>query len=547
VRNFFNRIHRPTLYALLKVRLAKAERKGRIDAQERHTMQTLCHALLARHPAAGVRYRDDEAARAAVPEHKRLENAPPGCGLPIGNLTSQFFANVYLNELDQFVKHELKCRHYVRYVDDFVLLHRSAAQLDAWRHAIERFLADKLKLGLKDDIRLKPIAAGVDFLGYVIYPHGRRIRRRIHAHADERVSLALRALPRHRDGRLALPREAVQRLCSVLASYQGHAAHAGRHQALAFAQRLYARHDLLACVFHAPQWQGGRLLWQSRLEPTARDTSVGRNSEAYSAACGVDGEAYPAQYAALLRPTTFTFLAQAQSLLAQNPALEVLIMQRGCMAWVYQRPAGGAGVPEREAFRLHWSQLASFTARLRTRKQAYGVAEEVRLTRDGRRARAITVLYSVACFATSAVRGEGDIDSARFIHESVRSEPVEEPCFDRLSMNGVQALFSLKSCRINKTMSVGANLFAHRFDTHGSDICANEFAPSGRSPDGAGWRQLRVQRNPGMRVSELTFSPDCHPGYKTLMLQRGNDQTPSLAALGFSSLPLDGGGLGRGW
>jgi hypothetical protein len=52
-------------------------------------------------------------------------------GLPIGNLTSQFFANVYLNELDQFVKHTLKVQHYLRYVDDFVLLHAERAQLEA--------------------------------------------------------------------------------------------------------------------------------------------------------------------------------------------------------------------------------------------------------------------------------------------------------------------------------------------------------------------------------------------------------------------------------
>ena len=69
-------------------------------------------------------------ARAAahkLPDHKRLCNAAPACRLPVGKLTSQFFANVYLNSLDQFVKHTLKVRHYVRYVDDFVLLGESPA------------------------------------------------------------------------------------------------------------------------------------------------------------------------------------------------------------------------------------------------------------------------------------------------------------------------------------------------------------------------------------------------------------------------------------
>lgn len=86
-----------------------------------------------RHPAENVVYRGDANVLASVPEYKRLSSAPPGKGLPIGNLTSQFFANVYLNELDQFVKHTLKCRCYVRYVDDFVLLHEDRERLLQWR------------------------------------------------------------------------------------------------------------------------------------------------------------------------------------------------------------------------------------------------------------------------------------------------------------------------------------------------------------------------------------------------------------------------------
>lgn len=64
-----------------------------------------------------------------VPPQKSLFNIPKGQGLPIGNLTSQFFANLYLNELDQFVKHKLKCRYYIRYVDDFIILEESRKRL----------------------------------------------------------------------------------------------------------------------------------------------------------------------------------------------------------------------------------------------------------------------------------------------------------------------------------------------------------------------------------------------------------------------------------
>jgi RNA-directed DNA polymerase len=71
-------------------------------------------------------------------------------GLPIGNLSSQFFANLYLNELDQFVKHHLKCRYYLRYCDDFVMLSEERDKLIKWKAEVERFLAERLKLRLKN-------------------------------------------------------------------------------------------------------------------------------------------------------------------------------------------------------------------------------------------------------------------------------------------------------------------------------------------------------------------------------------------------------------
>jgi RNA-directed DNA polymerase len=73
-------------------------------------------------------------------EHKSLFSVEKGKGLPIGNLTSQFFANVYLNALDQFVKHRLKARFYLRYVDDFILLHQNKEQLVVWKEQIRETL-----------------------------------------------------------------------------------------------------------------------------------------------------------------------------------------------------------------------------------------------------------------------------------------------------------------------------------------------------------------------------------------------------------------------
>ncbi|MGC8059512.1 RNA-directed DNA polymerase, partial [Salmonella enterica] len=93
--------------------------------------------------------------------------------------SSQFFANVYLDELDQFVKHRLGCRHYIRYVDDFLLLHESAAWLNDAKSQIEAFLVDKLaaRLNPKKTI-LQPIERGIDFVGQVIKPWRRTLRRR---------------------------------------------------------------------------------------------------------------------------------------------------------------------------------------------------------------------------------------------------------------------------------------------------------------------------------------------------------------------------------
>jgi RNA-directed DNA polymerase len=99
-------------------------------------------------------------------------------GLPIGNLTSQFFANVYLHPLDLFVKHTLRIRPYVRYVDDFLLFGDDPAILHRQARRIGEFLAT-LRVGLHPrKCRVFPVRTGVDFVGYVQFPSHRRIRRR---------------------------------------------------------------------------------------------------------------------------------------------------------------------------------------------------------------------------------------------------------------------------------------------------------------------------------------------------------------------------------
>lgn len=102
-----------------------------------------------------------------------------GIGMPLGNLTSQFFANVYLNELDQFVKHILKVRHYIRYVDDFVLLYPSQGYLRNCKDQIKQFLKFKLKIELHPEkSKIIFLNRGVDFLGLRIFPHHTILRKK---------------------------------------------------------------------------------------------------------------------------------------------------------------------------------------------------------------------------------------------------------------------------------------------------------------------------------------------------------------------------------
>jgi len=115
-----------------------------------------------------------------VPKHKTLFRQDKNKGLPIGNLTSQFFANMYLNELDQFVKHVLKCRYYIRYSDDVLILHEDNTQLELWKEEIRMFLKQKMDLDLNDKKTVvRPISNGIDYLGYIVRPFYILVRRRV--------------------------------------------------------------------------------------------------------------------------------------------------------------------------------------------------------------------------------------------------------------------------------------------------------------------------------------------------------------------------------
>jgi hypothetical protein len=147
-------------------------------------------------------------------------------GLPIGNLTSQFFGNVYLNELDQFVKHHLKCRYYLRYCDDFVMLSENMDKLLMWRDEIERFLAARLKLCLnKKRQSLQPVSNGIDFLGYIVRRDYILVRKRVVNNLKSRLSDFERKLIKKDHPpyvKVNYDYQTLEKLRATLASYFGH-------------------------------------------------------------------------------------------------------------------------------------------------------------------------------------------------------------------------------------------------------------------------------------------------------------------------------------
>jgi retron-type reverse transcriptase len=208
----------------------------------------LCKLLVFHDCRNNYQLKGNKKLRQAVPEHKTLFNCEAGVGLPIGNLNSQFFANVYLNALDQFVKHQLKCQFYVRYCDDFVLLADSVAQLAYWRDQIEDFLFVQLKLKLNAKEQLLPINNGINFLGYIVRPDYLLVRRRVVNQLKEKLTKYRLLLIEKLESQVVyhFDYNLLHQLHATLASYLGHFKMANSHR---LEQSLLRKHGWLNVYF----------------------------------------------------------------------------------------------------------------------------------------------------------------------------------------------------------------------------------------------------------------------------------------------------------
>ena len=159
-----------------------------------------------------------------IPSHKSLFKIPKHQGLPIGNLTSQFFANVYLNELDQFIKHQLKIKYYLRYVDDIVILHQNPKQLQIWHKQINQFLKDNLKLHFHPKkTTLQSIYQGINFVGFIVKPHYSLVRKKTIGNLKRKLwEFNQMSIPENTESF----EKNLQNILSVINSYYGQFKHA---------------------------------------------------------------------------------------------------------------------------------------------------------------------------------------------------------------------------------------------------------------------------------------------------------------------------------
>lgn len=139
---------------------------------------------------------------------------PDGVGIPVGNLTSQLFANIYLNKLDQYIKHTLGAKDYMRYMDDFIILSPDKEQLRHWLADIERFLRDELKLELNPKTTILSAKNGIDFVGYKHRATHRKVR-------PDSVKRIKKTIKKYESGKITK-----EQLQKSIASRTGHAGHA---------------------------------------------------------------------------------------------------------------------------------------------------------------------------------------------------------------------------------------------------------------------------------------------------------------------------------
>ena len=207
IQGFFMAIDKRILWSMLQNLIIKSYLH-----RDKEQLLILCHKILANNPTQNCfikgRYRNWD----YLPNNKSLFYSAPFCGLPIGNLTSQIFANVYMNAFDHYIKHDLGVRYYGRYTDDFVLVHQDQKYLTTLIPRIAQFLKQELGLTLHPrKLYLQHYSKGIQFLGVMIKPNHILIGKRIKGNFFDAITRSNAIASSHKPSR----EEQAAFLCSM--------------------------------------------------------------------------------------------------------------------------------------------------------------------------------------------------------------------------------------------------------------------------------------------------------------------------------------------
>lgn len=184
ISNFFSAIDKPILFKLIEKQILNRKK----PPWWKEEIMWLTKIIVFNDPTKNFVYKGDPSLKTLIPKGKSLFEQSSETGLPIGNLTSQFFANVYLNELDQFAVQTLKMPGYGRYVDDFAVFSNDKADILDYRQKMQEFLAMNLHLVMHPKKQqIQPCRHGISFVGYFIKPWGITVRRNVVKTAKNKI------------------------------------------------------------------------------------------------------------------------------------------------------------------------------------------------------------------------------------------------------------------------------------------------------------------------------------------------------------------------
>jgi retron-type reverse transcriptase len=212
IKGFFRNIDKEILWNIVEKKIQGSDG----DENWKKEVLWLAKKIIFHDPTSNYIFKGKKETRGLISKEKSLLFGSKNTGLPIGNLTSQFFANIYLNELDHFVKDVLGYNRYIRYVDDFIILSENKERLKEAVDEVHRFLESNLKLSLcESKTTLQTTEKGIDFLGYFIKPSYTLVRRKVVGRFKKKLSLYQVCFDKDKES-----------FCACMNSYFGHFIHA---------------------------------------------------------------------------------------------------------------------------------------------------------------------------------------------------------------------------------------------------------------------------------------------------------------------------------